>query len=90
MRQGVFIIRGDDASPRRQSQACLTLSHHGWSCEARNRFDGVLIVAMRRDEGQPDASLDEVRELLVEAGVYLEGDSEIKEIPVEPTMGGPE
>jgi len=81
MRHGVFIIRGENASARRQSQACLVLSHNGWSCEARNRFDGVLIVAMSRDDDQPDSSLDEVKALLTDEGVYAEEDSELKELP---------
>jgi hypothetical protein len=81
MRQGVFIIRGENATVRRQSQACLVLSHSGWSCQAQSRFDGVLIVSMKRDDGEPDSSLEEVRTLLDEGGVFLEVDSELKEIP---------
>jgi len=80
MRQGVFIIRGENATARRQSQACLALSHNGWSCQAQSRFDGVLIVTMRRDDGKPDSSLDEVRALLDDGGVFHEDDSELKEI----------
>lgn len=80
MRQGVFIIRGENATARRQSQACLVLSHNGWSCQAQSRFDGVLIVTMQRDDGEPDSSLDEIRVLLDDGGVFHEDDSELREI----------
>ena len=77
MRNGVIICRPPDATARWQSSTAMVLSHNGWSCQLRQRFDGVLIVAFGRDKGHPDSSEEELAELLKENGVFLES-TEIK------------
>ena len=78
MRQGVVIFRPPNATARRQSQTCLVLSHNGYSCHARQRYDNVLIVAFQRDKNEPDAEVEDVVELLKEAGVWDDEDTEVK------------
>ena len=77
MRNGVIICRPPDATARWQSSTAMVLSHNGWSCQLRQRFDGVLIVAFDRDKSQPDSTLEEFTELLKENGVYVDS-TEIK------------
>jgi hypothetical protein len=77
MREGVIICRPPEATAKWQSSVALVLSHNGYSCQLRQRFDGVLIVAFGRDKGQPDSTEEELTELLTEGGVFLES-TEIK------------
>ncbi len=77
MRKGVIIARPPDATARWQSSTAMVLSHNGWSCQLRQRFDGVLIVAFDRDKNEPDSTLEELTELLKENGVYMDS-TEIK------------
>ena len=78
MRKGILILRPPTATQERQAEAHKVLAGAGWTCELRERFDGVLIVAFDRDEGGEEPTEDQVRELLAEAGVWADEDSELR------------
>jgi len=79
MRSGVLICRPPHATARWQSQAALVFSHNGFSCQLRQRFDGVLIVAFERDAGQADMEAEELEKLLVDGGAWIES-TELKNL----------
>ena len=78
MRNGVVIFRSPEAPARTHSQACLILSHRGFTCQVRTRYDGITAVAFQRDEGQPDVETAEVQALMEEAGVWDGEQTDIK------------
>ena len=79
MRSGILICRPPHATARWQSQAALVFSHNDFSCELRQRFDGVLIVAFERDAGKPDIEADDLEKMLEEGGAWLES-TELKKL----------
>jgi len=79
MRRAILICRPPHATARWQSQAALWASHNGWSCELRTRMDGLLIVAMERDPGEPDVDPGELEQQLKDDGVWIES-TELKRI----------
>ena len=82
MRSAILICRPPHATARWQSQAALWASHNGWSCELRTRFDGLLIVAMELDPGQPDVDPADFERQLKEDEVWNEG-TELKRIDAD-------
>jgi len=72
MRRGVIICHPPHATARWQSSVAMVLSHNGWGCQLRQRFDGVLIVAYERDKDKEDGTVEALEELLKENGVFLE------------------
>ncbi len=73
MRNGVVILRNDEATVRHQSQVCMILSHNGFGCHARQRFDGLMLVAFERDAKEDDTSVEAVEALLVEGEAWMDG-----------------
>ncbi len=80
MRNGVIIFRSPEATARTHSQACLILSHRGYTCQVRTRYDGITAVAFQRDAGEPDVETKDVQALMEEAGTWDEDHTEIKSL----------
>ena len=81
MREAVLICRPPHATPEWQQQAALHFTRNGWSCDLRERFDHVLMVAILRDAGLDDVDPADLKKELREANLWLET-TEIK-IPVQ-------
>jgi hypothetical protein len=73
MRNGVVILRNDEATIRHQSQTCMVLSHNGFGCRAQQRHDGLMLVAFQRDAKQADTTIETVEQLLIDGEVWMDG-----------------
>lgn len=72
MRKGLVILRPPTATLEVRAQVQQTLADNDWSCDTRERFDGVMIVAFERDETKPESSVEEI-ETLLKGNSVLEG-----------------
>lgn len=71
MRKGVVILRDQASTLELRGQVREVLTGAGFECEARQRFDGIMIVAFGRASDKPDSSVEEVEKLL-RSNVLLE------------------
>ena len=80
MHKGVVILRPPEATPELQGQAKKMLTKEGFTCESRQRFDGVLIVAFEKDASSPDSSREELEGALRNNSLLYRATFEIKEL----------
>ncbi len=80
MHKGIVILRPPVATVEMRGQVKSILTAEGWTCESRQRFDGVMAVTFEKGQDDLESTAEEIEALLRVSALLSDAPFSIREV----------